>query len=124
VPSGRGEARGGRYGKNTCLESTPRPNPNAESADPPTGSARNVTAAELAQLSPHPHTALCASVATMGRPAPEPVVLRGHGADVQSVTFAVLNGVHCVLSGCVAALPLPPPTLFIQTRALSSRHLR
>jgi len=37
-------------------------------------------------------------------PAPDPVVLRGHGADVQCVTFANLHGIHCVLSGCVATL--------------------
>lgn len=35
----------------------------------------------------------------MGHPAPDPVVLRGHGADVQSVSFAVVDGVPCVLSG-------------------------
>ena len=34
-------------------------------------------------------------------PAPDPIVLRGHGADVQCVTFAYIDGVQCVLSGCV-----------------------
>tara|TARA_B100000767_G_scaffold25314_1_gene22248 strand:+ start:805 stop:999 length:195 start_codon:yes stop_codon:yes gene_type:complete len=35
----------------------------------------------------------------MGNPAPDPVVLRGHGADVQSVSFATIDGQPCVLSG-------------------------
>jgi WD40 repeat protein len=34
-----------------------------------------------------------------GNPAPEPIVLRGHGGDVQCVAFATLGGVECLLSG-------------------------
>lgn len=34
-----------------------------------------------------------------GNPAPEPIVLRGHGGDVQCVAFTTLGGVECLLSG-------------------------
>lgn len=34
-----------------------------------------------------------------GNPAPEPIVLRGHGGDVQCVAFTTLGGVDCLLSG-------------------------
>ena len=34
-----------------------------------------------------------------GTPAPEPIVLRGHGGDVQCIAFATLGGVECLLSG-------------------------
>ena len=34
-----------------------------------------------------------------GNPAPEPIVLRGYGGDVQCIAFATLGGVECLLSG-------------------------
>jgi len=46
-----------------------------------------------------PPSAVFGAREAMGNPAPDPVVLRGHGADVQSVSFATIDGQPCVLSG-------------------------
>ena len=43
----------------------------------------------------------------MSNPAPDPIVLRGGGGDVQCVAFAVVHGARCLLAGCV---PVPAPS--------------
>ena len=39
----------------------------------------------------------------MGNPPPDPIVLRGQGAEVQCVSFATVDGVDCLLSGYAAS---------------------
>ena len=51
------------------------------------------------------------AVVAMGNPPPDPIVLRGHGAEVQCVSFATVDGVDCLLSGYAASARIPrrPP---------------
>ena len=52
----------------------------------------------------------------MGNPAPDPVVLRGHGADVQCLAFARLDDARCLLSGRV----LRPRASVVAARSIGS----
>ena len=45
------------------------------------------------------HLSVPFGAAAMGNPPPDPIVLRGHGAEVQCVSFAVVGGLECLLSG-------------------------
>ena len=59
-----------------------------------------------------PHgSARARAVVAMGNPPPDPIVLRGHGAEVQCVSFATVDGVDCLLSGYAASARIPrrPP---------------
>ena len=56
-------------------------------------------------------------------PAPDPVVLRGHGGDVQCATFANVGGILCVLSGCVTRFAPTQPTPILSSSLAPSEGL-
>ena len=62
----------------------------------------------------------------MSNPAPDPIVLRGGGGDVQCVAFAVVHGARCLLAGCVpvpvdAVVPSPTTSPGLRTLGLRTR---
>ena len=68
-----------------------------------------------------PHgSARARAVVAMGNPPPDPIVLRGHGAEVQCVSFATVDGVDCLLSGYAASARIPGAHPSSRTRPRSS----
>jgi len=62
----------------------------------------------------------------MSNPAPDPIVLRGGGGDVQCVAFSVVHGARCLLAGCVpvpvdAVVPSPTKSPGLRTLGLRTR---